>query len=159
MKKVLLIIGIAIAVLFATNIESKAQSALNLQGGYSWSEGNFGAGYQYGTIEFKAGYQFTKMPGDKSSVSGPVFTFIWGPEWDESGYYISYTWNSVGYRSQVDYGSGWTDDVVAGMNIISIGYKVGSYNFYLKADFGYGWSPEGTGASYGIVLGVPLFGN
>ena len=80
MKRLLLTFLMAIALVFAINTETKAQSALNVQGGYSWSEGNIGAGYQYKTIEFKAGYMFTKMPGDGSSVSGPVFTFVWGPE-------------------------------------------------------------------------------
>jgi len=155
MKKIIVLLTL----MFALSIGTFAQSALNLQLGWSWSEGLASVGYQYKTFEVKAGWMNAGMPGSGDRVNGMVATVIWGPEWDESGYYISYTWNSVGYRSQVDYGSGWTDNYVSGMNIISIGYKVGSYNFYLKADVGYGWCPDGSGPSYGIVVGIPVFGN
>ena len=160
MKRFLLGLVVVFAMLFATTTEAKAQSALNVQAGYSWSEGVISAGYQFGGLEAKLGYMFTKMPGDGSSVSGLVFTAILGPDWDESGYYFSYAYNSVGYRSQLSYNGGsWTDNYVEGMHILSVGYKVGTYSLYLKADVGYGWSGSGSGMSYGIVLGVPLFGS
>jgi len=155
MKKIFLLLSL----IFALSIGTFAQSALNIQGGYSWSEGLVSAGYQYKTFEVKAGWMNAKMPGSGDNVNGMVATVIWGPEWDESGYYISYSFNSVGYRSQIDYGSGWTNDYVTGMSILSIGYKVGTDVMYLKADVGYGWCPDGKGMSYGIVIGVPLFGN
>jgi hypothetical protein len=44
------------------------------------------------------------------------------------------------------------------MNIISLGYKVGDWSWYLAGDVGYGWSPSGSGMSYGIVIGFPLGG-
>ena len=159
MKKFILSFVMTLSLLFVTSIETQAQSALNLQLGWSWSEGVPSIGYQYKNFEVKGGWMFTKMPGDGSSVNGPVVTLIIGPEWDESGIYGSYAYNSVGYRSQMDYGSGWTDGYVEGMNILSVGYKYGSYSLYMKADIGYGWSASGKAMSYGIVLGVPLFGN
>ena len=45
------------------------------------------------------------------------------------------------------------------MWIASIGYKVSVDYVYVKGDVGYGWSADGTGISYGIVLGFYLFGN
>jgi len=167
MKKWLLTIVVAIGMIFATATETKAQSALTIQGGYSWTEGVAAIGYNYGlpsekidlALDFKVGLMATKMPGDGSSVIGPTFTINLGPKYYQYGYYIGVSYNTVGYRSQRDYGSGWTDDVVAGMTIISIGYKVGGEAMYLKGDIGYGFSPEGSGMSYGIVLGFNLFGN
>lgn len=155
MKKLLLTIGIAIAILFATNIESKAQSALLVQGGYSWSEGVAAVGYQYGGLAAMVGYMPAKMPGSGETVSGVVFNVKLAPQWDGDGYYASYAYNSVGYRSQINYNSsGWTDDYVEGMHILSLGYKVGSYSgMYLAADIGYGWCGSGSGMSWGIVLG------
>jgi len=145
---------------FTTTSVTNAQSALNVQAGWSWSEGVVSAGYQYLGLEGKIGYMFAKMPGDGSSVNGPTFTLIWGPEWDESGYYVSYALNTVGYRSQISYNGGsYGSDYVEAMNILSIGYKVGDYSWYLKADIGYGWSASGKGMSYGVVLGFPLFGS
>jgi len=93
--KFILVIGIVFTGVFQT----QAQSALNVQGGWSWSEGIVSAGYQYGTVEAKVGLMVAPMPGSGDKVSGPTVTLIWGPEWDESGYYLSYTYNSVGYRS------------------------------------------------------------
>lgn len=158
MKKLLIGLVVVFSLLFATTIESKAQNALLIQGGYSWSEGVVAAGYQFGGLSALLGYMPAKMPGDGSSVSGLVFNLKWGPEWDESGYYVSYAYNSVGYRAQINYGSGWTNNYVEGMNILSLGYKVGDYSWYLAGDIGYGWSASGKGMSYGIVLGFPLFG-
>jgi hypothetical protein len=146
--------------LFAVNLETNAQNALLVQGGYSWSEGVVAVGYQYGGLSALIGYMPTKMPGDGSSVSGPVVNIKWGPQWDESGYYLSYAFNSVGYRSQVSYNGGsWTDGYVEGMNIISFGYKVGDWSWYLAGDIGYGWSASGKGISWGVVIGFPLLGN
>jgi hypothetical protein len=132
-------------------METHAQSALLVQGGYSWSEGVVAAGYQFGGLSTTLGYMPAKMPGDGSSVSGVVWNIKWGPEWDESGYYLSYAFNSVGYRSQMSYNGGtWTDGYVEGMNILSLGYKVGDYSWYLSGDIGYGWSDSGSGMSWGI---------
>jgi len=159
MKKVLFTLVMAIGLLFAMNTSTNAQSALNLQAGFSWSEGLISAGYQYGNWETKLGWMNAKMPGDDSNVNGLVWNLIWGPEWDESGYYASIAYNSVGYRSQNSYNGGsWTDNYVEGMWIASIGYKVGTDVMYLKADVGYGWCGSGSGMSYGIVVGFPLFG-
>jgi len=159
MKRLFLVAMLAIGMVFATSNQAQGQSALNLQAGYSWSEGVIAAGYQYSDFEAKLGYMFTSMPGDGSSVSGPTFTLIWGPKWYESGYYLSYTYNSVGYRAQYSTNGGsWGDNNIEGMNILSIGYKIGGEKVYLKADVGYGWSDSANGMSYGIVVGVPLFG-
>ena len=153
MKKILTIL----IALFAITTLSFSQSSLNLQAGYSWSEGVASVGYQYGSWEVKGGWMIAKMPGDGSSVNGFVATVILGPKWDESGYYFSYAFNSVGYRSQYNINNtGWSGNYVEGMNILSVGYKVASYSLYLKADIGYGWSASGKGMSYGIVLGVPI---
>jgi hypothetical protein len=148
---------LTLVALFAITLFSYGQSAVNLQAGYSWSEGVISAGYQYGNWEVKGGWMPAKMPGSGDAVNGFVATVVLGPEWDESGYYFSYSFNSVGYRSQMSYGGGnWTDNYVEGMNILSVGYKVGTYSLYLKADIGYGWSASGKGMSYGVVLGVPI---
>lgn len=159
MKKLLLGLVVVFAMLFATTHEAKAQSSLYVQGGWSWSEGVAAVGYSYKNISTSLGLMAAKMPGSGDGVQGLVWNIKFAPTWDESGYYLGYSWNSIGYRSEVDYGSGWTDGYVAGMHIVSIGYKVGTDTFYLAADAGYGWSPDGSGASYGIVLGFPLFGN
>lgn len=158
MKKSLLTFFAAIMILFAANIETKAQNALLVQGGYSWSEGVVAVGYQYGGLSSTLGFMPAKMPGSGDPVSGLVWNIKWGPEWDESGYYLSYAFNSVGYRSQMNYGSGWTGNYVEGMNIISLGYKVGTYSMYLAADVGYGWSASGSGTSWGFTVGFPLMG-
>jgi len=150
----------AIALIFAFNTETKAQNnAFFVQGGWSWSEGAFAAGYSFGSITTSLGYAPAKMPGSGEWVSGLVWNIKLAPEWDETGYYLGYSFNSVGYRSQMDYGSGWTDDYVEGMHILSVGYKVSAITWYLAADIGYGWSASGKGMSYGIVLGFPLFTN
>jgi len=160
MKRILLSIVVVFTMLFATTSETKAQGAVLVQGGYSWSEGAVAAGYQFGSFSTTLGYMPTKMPGDGSPVSGVVWNIKWGPEWDESGYYLSYALNTVGYRSQMSYNGGaWTDSYVEAMNIISLGYKVGDYSWYLAADVGYGWSASGSGTSWGITLGFPLLGN
>lgn len=159
MKKLFISLVMALGLLFAVNTQANAQGAALFQAGYSWSEGVIAAGYQYGTLSTTIGYMPAKMPGSGDVVSGVVWNIKWGPEWDQSGYYISYAFNSVGYRSQMSYNGGaWTDNYVEGMNIISLGYKVGSYSFYLAADVGYGWSGSGSGASWGITFGVPLGG-
>jgi len=154
MKKILVLLTL----MFALSIGTFAQeSAINLQAGYSWSEGAIGAGYQYKTLEIKAGWMPTKMPGSGDAVNGFVATVIWGPEWDESGYYVSYAFNSVGYRSEISYNGGaWGSDVVEGMNILSLGYKAGGDFMYVKADVGYGWSASASGVSWGVVVGFPI---
>lgn len=160
MKKLFVSIIMAIAMLFAFNTQTQAQSALLVQGGYSWSEGVVAVGYQFGTLSTTLGYMPAKMPGSGDPVSGLVWNIKWGPEWDESGYYISYALNSVGYRSEISYNGGaWGSDVVEAMNIVSLGYKVGDWSWYLAADVGYGWSGSGSGMSWGVTLGFPLLGN
>jgi len=159
MKKLVVTLLMAIGLLFAVNSQTNAQGAVLLQAGYSWSEGVVAAGYQYGGLSTTLGYMPAKMPGSGDVVSGVVWNIKWGPEWDESGYYVSYAFNSVGYRSQMSYNGGaWTDNYVEGMNILSLGYKVGTYDMYLAADVGYGWSASGSGMSWGITFGVPLGG-
>lgn len=144
--------------MFAVNPETHSQSALLVQGGYSWSEGVAAVGYQYGGLSTTLGYMPAKMPGSGDLVSGLVWNIKWGPEWDKTGYYLSYAYNSVGYRSQMSYNGGsWTDNYVEGMNILSLGYKVGTYSgMYLAADLGYGWSNSASGASWGITLGYAI---
>jgi len=154
MKKIFVLLTL----MFALSISTFAQeSAFNLQAGYSWSEGAVSAGYQFGDFEVKGGWMPAKMPGSGDVVNGFVGTVIWGPAWDESGYYISYAFNSVGYRSQMSYNGGsWTDNYVEGMSILSLGYKAGSDFMYVKADVGYGWSASASGMSYGVVVGFPI---
>lgn len=158
MKKTILGIILGISMLFALNLETNAQGSVLVQGGYSWSEGVVAAGFQWVGVSTTIGYMPAKMPGDGSSVSGVVWNVKLGPEYDESGYYLSYALNTVGYRSQMNYNSsGWTDNYVEAMNILSIGYKVGTYSgMYLAADVGYGWSASGKGMSWGITLGMAL---
>ena len=167
MKKLFLVLAMALALLFSVNTETNAQSAFTVQAGYSWTGGVAAVGYNYGlpsekidlALDFKVGLMVTKMPGDGSSVVGPTFTANLGPKYYDYGWYLGASYNTVGYRRQMDYGYGWTDDVVAGMTIISIGYKIGGEKGYLKGDVGWGFSPEGSGPSFGIVLGANLFGN
>ena len=160
MKKIILMIIVCIGLIFTGTIETKAQTALNVQAGYSWSEGIISAGYQQQGLEAKVGYMMTTYPGDGSSLTGPTFTIILGPNWDESGTYLSYCYNSVGYRSQYSINGGsYGSNYYEAMNILSVGYKYGSDFMYMKFDIGYGWSANGKGMSYGIVIGVPLFGS
>lgn len=159
MKKILLSLVVVFSMLFATTVETKAQSSLYVQGGWSWSEGVAAVGYSWTGLSTSLGLMVAPMPGSGDAVSGLVWNIKFAPAWYESGYYLGYSYNSVGYRSQMDYGSGWTDDYVAGMHIVSIGYKVGTDTWYLAGDFGYGWAPGiASGVSYGIVIGFPLFG-
>jgi len=161
MKKLILTFFMAIALIFAINTETKAQSSsLYAQLGWSWSEGVGAVGYSYNGISTSIGFMPAPMPGSGDWVNGFVWNIKFAPKWYESGYYVGYSYNSVGYRSQVSYNGGsWTDNYVAGMHIVSVGYKVGTDTWYLAGDCGYGWSPDGSGFSYGIVVGFPLFGN
>lgn len=159
MKKFLTVILISVGFLFATNTTQAQSSSLYAQLGWSWSEGIGAVGYSYNGVSTSLGLMVAPMPGSGDAVTGLVWNIKFAPKWYESGYYLGYSYNSVGYRSQVDYGSGWTDNYVAGMHIVSVGYKVGTDTWYLAADCGYGWSPDGSGFSYGIVVGFPLFGN
>ena len=47
-----------------------------------------------------------KMPGSGETVSGVVFNVKLAPQWDGDGYYASYAYNTVGYRSQISYNGG-----------------------------------------------------
>jgi len=152
---------LAIGMLFAQTNETQAQSSLYAQLGWSWSEGIAAVGYSYSGLSTSLGLMVAPMPGSGDAVSGLVWNIKFAPKWYESGYYLGYSYNSVGYRSQVSYNGGsWGSDYVAGMHIVSLGYKVGTDTWYLAADVGYGWAPSiASGMSYGIVIGFPLFGS
>jgi len=161
MKKLLSAILISMALLFAVNMETQAQSSLYVQGGWSWSEGVGTVGFSYNNISTSIGYMPAPMPGSGEWVNGVVWNIKFAPKWYESGYYVGYSYNSVGYRYQESYNGGaWENDYVAGMHILSIGYKIGNEKWYLAGDVGYGWAPSiASGMSYGVVLGFPLFGS
>jgi hypothetical protein len=158
MKKTLVTLLMAIGLLFAVNSQTQAQNAFLVQGGFSWSEGVAAVGYQINGVSSTLGYMPAKMPGDGSSVSGVVWNIKAGPRYNKSGLYLSYALNTVGYRSQMSYNGGsWQDNYVEAMNILSAGYKIASLEgFYLSGDLGYGWSASGSGASWGLVLGVAI---
>ncbi|MDZ7786001.1 MAG: hypothetical protein U5L95_02660 [Candidatus Saccharibacteria bacterium] len=63
--------------------------------------------------------------GSGESLNSFSAYYAWSTyEYDESGYYLSLGFASAGYRSQMNYNSGgWTDDVVAPMGIVNLGYK------------------------------------
>jgi len=160
MKKLFLSLAMVFAMIFATTIETQAQSSLYVQGGFSWSEGVVAVGYCGPGLSTSLGFMATQMPGDGSSVNGFVWNLKLSPKWYDSGTYLGYSYNSIGYRSQMNYGSGWGDDVVAGMHIVSIGYKLGLGVCYVAADIGYGWaSGVASGMSWGVVLGIPIAGS
>ena len=160
MKKLLLSIVLAIGMLFAINVETQAQSAVGIQGGYDWLEGNVALAAQSGHWGATVGPFFTKMPGSGESVTG----FCWSINWNaglyyESGLYTSIGMNSAGYRSEISYNGGaYTDGVVEPMWIWMLGYRYGSDNLYLKGGAGYGWNEHAGSVAYGISVGW-MFGN
>ena len=86
MKKLLTTILISMALLFAVNMETQAQSSLYVQGGWSWSEGVGAVGYSYGGISTSLGLMVAPMPGSGDAVSGLVWNIKFAPRWYESGY-------------------------------------------------------------------------
>ena len=159
MKKVFLMLVMAVAMLFSVNTETQAQSAIGIQGGYDWLEGNVALAGQTGHLGATVGTFFTKMPGSGDPVTGICWSVSWNDGmYYESGYYTSIGMNSVGYRQELDYGSGWTDAVVEPMWIWMLGYRYGSDNLYLKGGGGYGWNSHAGSFTWGISIGW-MFGN
>lgn len=161
MKKVLLSIVMTLALLFATNINTNAQIAGNVQGGYSWLNGVVGAELLLGHIGVSTGYFPAKMPGSGESIASISWAVTYyGGLWDESGYYGSIGMASAGYRAQTSYNGGaYGSDVVAPMWIAMVGYKYGSYSgFNLKGGVGYGWCEYAGVFTWEITLGF-AFGN
>lgn len=143
--------------IFAFATLSFSQSgAFGIQGGYSWLNGVVGAQYQMGHLAIGAGYYPAKMPGSGESVSSFSGVFTWyGGDWDESCYYASIGVASAGYRSQIDYGYGWTDDVVKPMTILMGGLKYASKysDWYSKVGAGVGWCSEATVFTWELTIG------
>lgn len=156
MKKILF----TLIVLLTITISGFAQSALTVQGGYSWSNGLIGAEFQMGRLAVSAGYFPTKMPGSGESLSSFSGNFLlYGGDWDESSYYASIGVASAGYRSQNSYNGGaWTDDVVSPMTIVMVGYKGAIGNLNSKIGFGYGWCDYGNSWTWELTLGwaIPM---
>ena len=146
--------------IFAFATLTQAQSAFNINGGYSWSYGVIGAVYQLGHIGIGGGWMPTSMPGSGEKLNSFSGVITWyGGEWWESCYYTSLAFASAGYRSQVSYNSGaWTDDVVQGMGIWMFGYKAQYGNLGMFGGCGVGWCSEAT--VFNWELGVKYsFGN
>jgi len=155
MKKLLL----SFIALFAIATLSFSQSAFTVQGGYSWTMGMIGAEYQLGQSAIGTGWMPTTMPGSGESLNSFSAYYAWtGYEYDESGYYLSLGFASAGYRSQVNYNSGgWTDDVVAPMGIVNLGYKAQWYSgLNLKGEVGFGWCEHAKVFTYGLTVGWTL---
>ena len=160
MKKLVLTFLMAIGLLFAINTETNAQSAIGVQGGYDWLEGNVALVGQTGHFGGTLGTFFAKMPGSGDPVTGLCWSVSYNTGmYYESGYYTSIGMNSVGYRAEYSYNGGaWTDDVVEPMWIWMLGYRYGSDNLYLKGGAGYGWNEHAGSVTWGISLGW-MFGN
>lgn len=158
MKKLLLVLAMTFTMLFAVNTETEAQSALYVQGGYSWLEGVVSVGGQVGYWGGMIGYFPAKMPGDGTTVAGICWDITWyNSKWYESGMYASIGMNSAGYRYQASYNGGsWTDNVVEPMWIGMLGYKYGSDLLYLKGGVGYGWNSHATAFTYEITIGFAI---
>jgi len=161
MKKIVLSLAMVIALLFAINGETKAQVALNVQGGYSWLNGVVGVEVLPGHWGVSAGYFPAKMPGS----GDPVTSISWAVSyydglWDESGYYASVGMASAGYRYQESWNGGaWGNNIVEPMWIGMIGYKYSSYSGWnMKAGGGYGWNSHTGAFTWEITLGKS-FGN
>jgi len=153
MKKLFLSLAMVVALLFAVNGESKAQTALYVQGGYSWLEGVISGGGQIGHLGVMAGWFPAKMPLSGEQVSGVCWdiTYYDGLYY-QSGYYASIGMNSAGYRYEDSRGY----NSVVPMWIAMLGYKYGSDNLYTKVGLGYGWCDQGSAFTYEITLGLAL---
>ena len=161
MKKILL----TVIVLFAITTFSFAQpsgGALNIQGGYSWTNGLIGAEFQAGHLAVSAGWFPTKMPGSDEKLSSFSANFlVYGGNWDESSYYASIGVASAGFRSQNRYNGGsWTNDNVSPMTIVMVGYKYGDWSgLNMKAGVGYGWCDLGNAWTWELTIGwaIPMW--
>lgn len=156
MKKLLLGL-ITLTLLFATNIESKAQVSLGINTGYSWLTGVVGGELEVGHFTGGFGYMPTSMPGS----GDPITSISWFISYQDavfqesSGYYVSFGQAMKGYRAQTSYNGGaYGDDLTAPMFIGMIGYK---YNWYsglnLKGGVGYGWCEYAGVFAWEITLG------
>ena len=155
MKKILTLL----VAIFAFAMLSQAQSAFTINGGYSWSYGVVGAEYQLGHIGIGGGWMPTTMPGSGEKLNSFSGVVTWyGGDWWESCYYTSLAFASNGYRAQIDYGSGWTDDYTAPMGIWRFGYKAQYGNRGMYGGCGVGWCSEAS--VFNWELGVKYsFGN
>jgi len=144
MKKLLVMFCIAISLLFAINMESKAQSALTVQGGYSWLNGVIGLEFQVGKFAISGGYFPTKMPGSGDRVNSFSGAITWyGEDCETSSWYLSTGIASAGYRSESSYNGGsWEDGTVDPMTIFMIGYKGVSGNWTSKLGAGVGFHDD-----------------
>jgi hypothetical protein len=155
MKRILTLL----VAIFAFTTFGIAQSAFTINGGYSWSYGLVGAEYQLGRIGVGAGWMPTSYPGsgDKLNSFSGVVTW-YGAEWWESCYYTSLAFASKGYRREVDYGSGWTDNYTTPMGIWILGYKAQYGAVGLYGGGGVGFCSEITVFAWEVGIKVS-FGN
>lgn len=160
MKKIFSIFIMLFAIT-TLNFAQPSGGALNVQGGYSWSNGVIGAELQAGHLAFSLGYFPTKMPGSNEPLSSISGNFTWyGGNWNESSYYASVGVASAGYRSQMNYNNGgWSNDVVSPMTIFMIGYKGCVDNLNMKIGGGYGWCDYANSWTFELTVGwaIPLW--
>lgn len=151
MKRILTLL----VAIFAIMTLSYGQGAFTVQGGYSWTMGMVGGEYQIGNNAIGAGWMPTTMPGSGESVNSFSAYYAWSTyEYDESGYYISLGYVSDGYRSEMNYGSGYQDGFTAPMGVVNLGYKAQWFSgFNLKGEVGYGWCEYAGVWTYGLTAG------
>jgi len=141
MKKILLTLVLAFSMLFAFTSETKAQGALTINAGYSWTNGMIGVEAQGPHWALGAGYLSAKWPltGDPiSSISGHI-TWYDSP-YNYSGYYATFAYIGNGYRYEDSYGSRYS----SAMTGLIIGYKISFGDFGIKGGLGWGFILDGN---------------
>ena len=157
MKKLIFTFIMVIAMIFAINTETKAQTSFGVNAGYSWLTGMVGPELEVGHWSVGMGYMPTSMPGS----GDPITSISWFVTYQDavfkesSGYYVAFGQAMNGYRAQTSYNGGaYGSDVTASMLIGMIGYK---YNWYsglnLKGGVGYGWCEYAGVFAWEVTLG------
>lgn len=125
-----------LAMIVATETETKAQMTLNVNTGYSWVTGVVGAEVQYKYVALGCGYFPAKYPMSEepiSSLSGhlTLYNHLYGT----SCYYLTVGIASAGYRYENSYGAQRSQPVT----IVILGYRLVIDNIDLKVGCGYGF--------------------
>lgn len=173
MKKLLLVLGLVLAMLLPTN-DVNAQVGFSLNGGYSWINGVIGAEVFIGDyVGLSTGWMPTSMPksGEKLSSWGFGISGYQSSIY-ENGTYASFGIASKGYRYEetrseyttiYNYNTGrYENDYTSSsyeetqpMSILMVGYRWGwGDGTTLKAGVGYGWCEQASAISFEIIIGI-----
>ncbi len=161
MKKTAFILVIATIFSFLSPQISQAQNAFSAYGGYSWINGAVGAELQMGYWSATVGMMPTSMPMSGESVQAWSLAVTWyGDTWDASAMYIALGYNFAGYRSETTVNGIYTENVIEGMPVFTVGYKIPlSELLYVKGGIGYGYHSKDDFFTWELLLGIYIFGN